>query len=85
MKTKSLYYGYFEAVVIGDLDMTRRLIAKGANVDVSPNGLPTPLLYAVFNKFYDIMELLINHGADINKSPLNPPSYISSKVTPFNG
>jgi len=58
-----------EAAAMGNVDLVRSLIAKGADVDNRERGdgsFKTPLHCAVMNGHKDIVELLLADGADIN-------------------
>lgn len=53
---------------IGNLDGATLLIAKGANVDPDhETGLTTPLISAVLGKSKEIVTLLLDNGASINR------------------
>ena len=55
-----------EAVKRGNIDMVKRLIEEGANVDARDENNDTPLFIAVGHSHKDIAELLILKGANVN-------------------
>jgi len=55
-----------KAVWMGNVAMVQKFLEKGASAKASLNGY-TALYWAVVNGQCDMAELLINHGADINK------------------
>lgn len=55
----------FKACENDKLDDVKELISKGANINAQPFG-KTPLITASENGFYDIVEILIDNGADIH-------------------
>jgi len=56
-----------KAVWMGNVAMAQKFLEKGANAKASLNGY-TALYWAVLNGQCDMAGLLINNGADINKS-----------------
>lgn len=50
----------------GRLDIVKKLIKKGALVNVNNFWYSTPLGYAVLRKHYNVVEFLLQHGADPN-------------------
>ncbi len=55
-----------DAVIGNDNGKVSDLILKGANINTrQPDGW-TPLLFAVFNKNFELAKLLIEKGADVN-------------------
>jgi len=55
-----------EAVKSGDVEMTLKLIEKGADIGFTDNTLSTPLHYAAALNEPALIELLVKYGADIN-------------------
>lgn len=46
------------------LELTRLLIESGADVNARDNNEATPLYWAVYSGFYEVVSLLFTHGAD---------------------
>jgi ankyrin repeat protein len=59
---------FFEAVVKGNIEQVKSLIAKGANVNAKDDRGQTSLHLAVRNFYEEIVEFLISEGADVNAS-----------------
>ena len=53
--------------VRGDLEMTRRLLDHGANINAKHDGI-TPLMIAAYNGYTDLARLLLERGADPTES-----------------
>jgi ankyrin repeat protein len=59
-----------EAVWAGDLDLVKELVSAGANVDCYDEAMgDTPLHLAAEQGFTDIARVLLEAGADIEKTP----------------
>lgn len=54
------------SIIKGDLEMVRKLIQLGANVNQKSNGM-TPAMYAAKYNRADILELLVNYGAEVKR------------------
>ena len=55
-----------EAVQIGDIDLARELLAKGADVNVKTRYGATPLFFACDKGNVELTKLLLEKGADVN-------------------
>ena len=67
-----------EATSAGDIDRVRALLDAGTNVD--EKRLATPLYYASRDGKFEIAELLVKRGADVNaKSRFGAPLHIASR------
>ncbi len=58
----------FQAVVTGNIDEVKSLIAEGADINAENRMRWTPLHTAIRNRKQEIAELLIAEGADVNKT-----------------
>lgn len=58
----------FLAAGVGQIDMARILLDKGANVEIGGSYGRTPLMLAAVNGHLDVMQLLLSKGADIECS-----------------
>jgi len=56
---------FCKAIVKGDLDTVKKLIELGENVNQKSLGM-TPVMYAAKYNKVEILELLIDNGADLN-------------------
>jgi uncharacterized protein len=57
----------YHAAVFGYTDIAKRLLAKGAKVDLgAPASGQTPLMVAAFHENRDMVVLLLNSGAQVN-------------------
>jgi hypothetical protein len=56
-----------EAASTGRLEMSRRLIAAGADTNVADDHGMTPLMWAASQDFAEVTELLIYSGADVSR------------------
>ena len=57
----------YHAAVFGRTDIAKKLLAKGAKVDLgAPDTRQTPLLVAAFNDNRDMVVTLLNAGAQVN-------------------
>jgi ankyrin repeat protein len=54
------------AVTSKDISKVRLLLEKRVDPDINHNGSLTPLYTAICNSSYDVVKLLIDHGADVN-------------------
>lgn len=64
---KTLNKILLKAVEVGDIDMANTALHKGANPNYTEeSSYSTPFLLAIGNKNFDMVNLLINYGADIN-------------------
>ncbi len=50
----------------GDLDLVKRLLAEGHDINAFDELGKTPLHYAVEGEQFDVARYLIEHGADVN-------------------
>ncbi|RLL94867.1 hypothetical protein CFD26_104148 [Aspergillus turcosus] len=71
LQNQKAYAPLHAAVARGDLEMTRKLLEKGANADVGfcAQTERTPLQQASFGGNEDLVQVLIDHGADVNGPP----------------
>jgi ankyrin repeat protein len=64
--------------------IARLLLDAGATVDVANSFGPTPIYYAIRNKYVDIVRLLIDRGASVSNInlgkyvPIIPPDWLST-------
>ena len=71
-ETKNNEYSIFnnnllDAVFNSDLIEVKKCVFSGKyNIDVQDDKGYTPLMYAIMDHNFDIVEFLVNHGADIN-------------------
>ena len=56
----------FKAVKMGDAAKVKELLKKGANVNAKDRHSWTPLHYAAFGGYVEVVKLLLEHGADVN-------------------
>lgn len=54
------------AALMGEKELVRALLAKGANINGAENAYETPLHAAIAEKHRDTAEFLVNSGADVN-------------------
>lgn len=55
------------ASILGDVEMARILIAAGADVNIVNSGRATAMWLAATNGHYEVLQMLINGGADLKK------------------
>src|SRR5271169_6798798 len=58
----------WHAISDGDSDEATRLLALGADVEKAALAGTTPLYMAAVNDKPALIQLLVNHGADVNKA-----------------
>jgi ankyrin repeat protein len=56
---------FCKSIAKGDLEVVKRMISHGQNVNERSNGM-TPLMYAARYNRTDILNLLVSKGADVN-------------------
>ena len=66
VKTKSSVSPFCISIIKGDLDTVKKLIEFGADVNQKSNGM-TPAMYAAKYNRVEILKLLIEKGANIEK------------------
>lgn len=69
----------FCAIFVHDLEAVRLLLAAGADVDRTNGAGQPPMEYAVIRHHWDILDILLENGADIAV----PPSHYSDTVGEF--
>ena len=57
---------FISACKTGNIHVVQQMLRDGANVNARTALGLTPLMLAAFNRFMDIVILLIDHGADVN-------------------
>ena len=72
------------AAYYGSLEVVRKLIGYGANINAKNNGKMTPLHWASYGRNFkdgSVLRLLLEHGADINVQSADgwTPLYVASK------
>jgi ankyrin repeat protein len=65
-KQQKLNDALFTASIKGRLRKVRRLITKGAEVNITNSRGETPLMHAIQNQHLSVVQLLVDHGADVN-------------------
>lgn len=66
IKSKVEVSPFCMAIVKGDIETVKKLIQLGADVNAKSNGM-TPAMYAAKYNKTDILEVLVNQGADLKK------------------
>ena len=61
-----LSYVLFDACKNGNIDLVKKLLSYGADVNAKNNDGWTPLHYASRNGHTEIVKLLLEHGVDVN-------------------
>ena len=60
------YYPFERAIVLGNFEIFKKLLQKGANPNLNVKGYHSPLCQAIFEEKEDIVSFLIENGADVN-------------------
>ena len=63
------YTPLIAAISEGHLNIVRKLIENGSNINGVKSDSITPLSYAIKDEHIDIVEYLLFAGADVNKGP----------------
>lgn len=71
MRNSCQWTPLMKAALNGQYDAVIKLLEKGAAVDLVDKGGYSALMLAASNNFAEIVELLIQHGADINRIELS--------------
>ena len=61
-----LHHALVQAVEAGNIEAVKQHIAAGVNVNAKVGNESTALNFAAYNGHKEIVELLINNGADVN-------------------
>ena len=61
-----LFYVLFNACKSGHIDLVKKMLSYGADVNAKNNGGNTPLHLASYEGYTEIVKLLLEHGADVN-------------------
>jgi len=65
-KTKELNGALWKAANKGDLNQVKTLLERGVNVNfVQKEGHSTALMWAAYNKHFDIVKYLVENGANV--------------------
>lgn len=81
---RSKYKGLFgmtplhKAAELGDLNLVKLMLRKGAEVDATNYDFGTPIIVAVKNHNFEVVQELIRNGAELNNCIMTP-----RKVTPL--
>jgi outer membrane protein assembly factor BamB len=62
----------YDYAAVGDIEQLKSLISEGADVSAKSRNGMIPLHWAALNGHKDIVELLIQKGADVNAGPQTP-------------
>lgn len=68
MKLREIDEDLLNASFNGNIDETKELLKKGANVNSCDENGNTPLLYAVASDDFDLVKLLVENKADLDLS-----------------
>jgi hypothetical protein len=60
-----------EVVLAGDIDLIRRVLESGVNVNATDYYGRTPLMIVIENNRVDVVDLLIEYGANVNMADNN--------------
>ena len=60
------------AAYLGNIDIVKYLVRRGANVNVNPDHMWTPLMYAAKHGDYDMVKYLVDNGANVNARRSRP-------------
>ncbi len=70
MRNACLWTPLMKASINGHIQAVKKLLSKGAEVDLTDKGGYSAMMLAASNNFYNIVSLLVTQGADINRVEL---------------